>query len=300
MKWLRLYHEARNDAKLESLTDAQFRVWFRLLCFANEQPERGAIQGMDDELLAVEVARGDTDLLHATLERLERLRIIQRGDGVEFVNWKKRNFESDNVTDRVRRHRETFQKRSSNDDETPPDTDSDSEPDSDSETDTEKDAEASARDDDHVPGDLNPPMPETPTLDAFYQTHFGHNMWNQVKLKGYVADGMEEQCVLYALELALEADARRGIRFPVAVLESWRQEGIITRSQAEEHERQRKGKARDPTQNGKHEPLTVDEIQRRWREQGITDEEDDFAASQISDFLGGRADERHGRPENDT
>lgn len=93
MKWFRVYSEARTDAKLESLTDAQHRVWFRLMCFAGDQDERGAIIGYDEELLAVEVARGDVDLLRATLERLVKLRIIEAGDDVRFINWQSRQYD---------------------------------------------------------------------------------------------------------------------------------------------------------------------------------------------------------------
>ena len=76
MKWFRLYSEARNDAKLRSLTDAQHRVWFNLLCYASEMEERGCISAIDRELLAVECAGADTDLLNETIEKLTRLRII--------------------------------------------------------------------------------------------------------------------------------------------------------------------------------------------------------------------------------
>lgn len=94
MKWFRVYSEARTDAKLESLSDAQHRVWFRLMCFAGEQSERGEIVGYDEELLAIEVARGDVELLRETLERLIKLRIIAAGnDDVQFINWEKRQYD---------------------------------------------------------------------------------------------------------------------------------------------------------------------------------------------------------------
>jgi enoyl-ACP reductase-like protein len=53
MKWLRLYNEARTDATLDSLSDDEFPVWRRLLCFANEQPVRGVICGYAARLLEV-------------------------------------------------------------------------------------------------------------------------------------------------------------------------------------------------------------------------------------------------------
>lgn len=147
MKWLRLYSEARNDAKLEALSDAQFRVWFRLLCLANEQTERGTIANFSPRLLAVEVAHGDVALLSETLELLSELRIVETSEGMHrFVNWNKRQFASDDVYTRVQAHRErnsnvpvtakkqseTFQKRFRNVNETAPDTDTDTD------TDTER------------------------------------------------------------------------------------------------------------------------------------------------------------------
>lgn len=115
MEWLRMYHEARADKKLASLNDAQFRVWFNLLLYAGEQEVRGTVPMPDDELLALEVAVADTDLLHATLDRLVRLRILSPVDGgFAFCQWEKRQPNSDSSTERVRKHRE----RKRNGDET--------------------------------------------------------------------------------------------------------------------------------------------------------------------------------------
>jgi hypothetical protein len=106
MKWFRLYHEARTDAKLDSLPDDEFRVWFRLLCFANEQEERGVIQGFSDRLLAVEVARGNVELLTRTLDALTELRIVERDDSAVVIRaWGKRQRKSDDVAARVADYR---------------------------------------------------------------------------------------------------------------------------------------------------------------------------------------------------
>ena len=83
------------------MSDSQFRIWFNLLCFAAEQTEeRGSIIGYDEELLAVEVANGDVELLNETLDKLERLRIIEtkeNGD-ITFISFAKRQY--DNPSDR--------------------------------------------------------------------------------------------------------------------------------------------------------------------------------------------------------
>src|SRR5487761_2798454 len=113
MKWLRLYNEARTDAKLESLPDDEFRVWHRLLCFASEQPNRGVIAGFTPRLLAVEVARGDVALLERTLTSLQELRIIVAGDddAYAFTKWESRQYDKpsdtpERVAERVAAHRD--------------------------------------------------------------------------------------------------------------------------------------------------------------------------------------------------
>ena len=129
MNWLRLYHEARTDKKLQALNDKQFRVWFNLLVFASEQEDRGTIalhrvtssDGVTsnvtslefaDDLLAVEVSNGDTKLLDATIKRLIALHIIGCCDaGITFLNFRKRQYgkpssEPDRVASRVEAHRQ--------------------------------------------------------------------------------------------------------------------------------------------------------------------------------------------------
>jgi hypothetical protein len=114
--WFKIYNESRNDPKLESLTDAQHRVWYRLICFSSEQTERGTITGYEDlDLLAVEVSRGDTDLLRQTLTRLVKLRIVawseDEGNKTTFINFAKRQApkpsdEPEAIRERVTRHRQ--------------------------------------------------------------------------------------------------------------------------------------------------------------------------------------------------
>lgn len=116
MNWFRLYHEARNDAKLRTLSDAQFRVWFNLLCLASEQRERGTIQDYDKDLLSIEVAGGDGDLLQGALRQLQRLRIIHDdGTAIVFCNFMDRQYDKPSdrptaVKERVTKHRSVSNK----------------------------------------------------------------------------------------------------------------------------------------------------------------------------------------------
>jgi len=111
MPWLKLYTEARNDAKLRSLTDAEHRVWFQLLCFAGEQEERGTIKGYDEELLAVEVCNADVALLRVTLVTLTKFRIISMDENaITFCAFDRRqgskpSDSKERVKSRVAKHR---------------------------------------------------------------------------------------------------------------------------------------------------------------------------------------------------
>jgi hypothetical protein len=111
MPWFKMYHESRNDPKLDTLTDAQFRVWHKLLCYSSEQPSRGIIEFRSMKLLAIHVAKGDVALLEETLQTLQELEIVQFEDNeVDFINWNKRQYDSpsdnpENVRERVARHR---------------------------------------------------------------------------------------------------------------------------------------------------------------------------------------------------
>jgi hypothetical protein len=123
MEWFRMYNEARDDPKLLALPDNQFRVWFNLMCLASANPvreRRGIIEPTARRILALKVARRDVELLEDTLAILVELEIVaDDGETITFLNWKKRQYESDSSTPRVRKFREsqrrddeTLQKRS--------------------------------------------------------------------------------------------------------------------------------------------------------------------------------------------
>lgn len=111
LPWFRLYSEARNDAKLRTLADDEHRVWFGLLCLAAECDDRGTIP-MDGFVLAVEVANGDEELLDRAVDKLTRLRVLDRGeDGrLFFLRFRDRQYDKpsdqpERVAERVRKHR---------------------------------------------------------------------------------------------------------------------------------------------------------------------------------------------------
>jgi len=120
MKWFKMWVDARNDAKLNSLSDDEFRIWHKLLCYAAEQPDPGTIKNYDQELLFIEVTHCNGhvtacnfDSLKTTLERLVKLQIItHENNTIIFINFKKRNEKPKNATPeevkkRVAKHRES-------------------------------------------------------------------------------------------------------------------------------------------------------------------------------------------------
>ena len=125
MQWFRMYSEARNDAKLRYLSDAEFRVWFNLLCLSNEQEERGVIPPMSHKLLSIEVSGGDEDLLQATLSKLIELSIIAEDDsGITFISFRKRQYDNPSDTpeatrERKRRSRQSRQTKKAKEDVPP-------------------------------------------------------------------------------------------------------------------------------------------------------------------------------------
>ena len=108
MPWFKMFSEARNDPKLRALSRDQHYVWFNILCFANEQPERGIIRLIDEEVLACAVADGDLDLFRSSLERLVKLQLVDRTeDGITPHGWAERQEKVDaTAADRSKRYRE--------------------------------------------------------------------------------------------------------------------------------------------------------------------------------------------------
>ena len=118
MDWLKIHHDARTDKKLSKLTDGQFRVWFNLLLLASEQNRnRGTITDIDIDMLALEVANDDVDLLESTLSSLEHFKMITRDEHeITFVRFSERqygkpsNYPSE-VKERVHKHRDNVKNR---------------------------------------------------------------------------------------------------------------------------------------------------------------------------------------------
>lgn len=115
MPWFRFYSEAVGDKKLRHLarsvkkTPAEvLGIWCIILSLANESPIRGTLMITEDSPATVDDI---SDLagcnVSETLQELLRNDMVTVVEGVIcVVAWDKRQFASDNSTERVRKHRQ--------------------------------------------------------------------------------------------------------------------------------------------------------------------------------------------------
>ena len=111
--WFRIYNEARNDRKLDTLNDREFRCWFNLMCMASEaKSPRGTVPSMAPEVLALEAAHGDRKSLDSCLTKCAALGMIdvQPDGALQIVKWAARQYDKPSdvpeaVSERVARHR---------------------------------------------------------------------------------------------------------------------------------------------------------------------------------------------------
>ena len=104
MSWLRLYTDLIDDRKQAQLSDKTFRIFILLLCFAKEIDSNGSINQKISEV-SWRLRVKEKHLLTA-LGQLQKHDIVAYDEnGLSFINWNKRQFQSDNINDRVRRYR---------------------------------------------------------------------------------------------------------------------------------------------------------------------------------------------------
>ncbi len=148
MPWFRLYSEVLDDKKIKRICRATsfnkatvLGVWVTLLALANESDDRGSLEisagipyEVSDIAFETELPDDQVDTLMKLFERYDMLSYDNK-KGWHIANWDGRQFKSDNVSERVAKHRERKAqeqvKRYSNVIDT--DTDTESEEDTDTE-----------------------------------------------------------------------------------------------------------------------------------------------------------------------
>jgi hypothetical protein len=123
MKWFRFYDEALNDPKVQRLPDRAFKVWINLLCLANQGKPRGRIP-RDTVGFALRMGDDQAEKMIAYFKQHGLLE--EDGDCLVPHAWDVRQFQSDNVYERVQKHRRNVSRNVSKPfHETAPDTDTD-------------------------------------------------------------------------------------------------------------------------------------------------------------------------------
>ena len=145
-RWFRLYDEMLDDPKVQMLSPELFRTWVNLLCLASRNKGR-----LPPTRQAAFALRMSCDDLQSRLDDLILAGLIDIGadKGLSPHNWSKRQWASDDSSERVRRHRAAKRQRL----ETPDETDNApgdvthvtvtvTPPDTDTETDTETESKS--------------------------------------------------------------------------------------------------------------------------------------------------------------
>lgn len=109
--WFRFYVEAVADPKLRTLTPAQRWLWVSVLAAARHSPKPGTLMIFDEMPMDDASLAGFAGMFPAEVRKamplFEKLGMIEVDDQGAWAvcNWKRRQFESDDVTERTRLHR---------------------------------------------------------------------------------------------------------------------------------------------------------------------------------------------------
>jgi hypothetical protein len=125
-----LWHDARTDPKLRTLTDFEFRMWFNLLLYSSEQEERGVVSLTDKDEVCLQIGLlyeggddgcGDanTDALDSIVKVLVRRRLAVLDDGsLVFPAFVERQYENPSDRPEAVRERKRKQREKERDDNT--------------------------------------------------------------------------------------------------------------------------------------------------------------------------------------
>lgn len=236
LPWFRFYSETMSDRKMNhaarlcGLSRLEIvGAWALILCAASESPVRGALYVtfqkrymMDD---VTDLLGCSNDQAESIMSAFVEMEMLEVSDGAYKVkNWDKRQYKSDNSTQRVRDYRskpaeitecnndETLHDRYSNVSVTPPET----------ETDTDTDTESSvvvgvARD------------AKTSEIFRAYEQEMG-------PLTPMIADAIRDMQDTYPHELIIQAFKtaalanKRSISYANGILRRWKEQGVQDKS----------------------------------------------------------------------
>lgn len=103
-RWFRMYNEALDDPKVQSLNGNDFKGWVNILLLACRH--EGILPPLDDIAFALRINSNAASKLMKKLEGHGLIELIDTDDAYGKPHgWDKRQFKSDESTDRVKRFR---------------------------------------------------------------------------------------------------------------------------------------------------------------------------------------------------
>jgi len=103
MRWFRLYTDIIDDDKVNKMSLKLFKFFIFLLSLASECEKEGVISlSKKDISWRLRIPEKTTE---KHLDELKELKIITINPLITIINWKKRQFLSDNVSERSRKWR---------------------------------------------------------------------------------------------------------------------------------------------------------------------------------------------------
>jgi len=99
-----MYAEIIDDPKMKKLSDRSFRVFSYLLALAAEAEQGGLIpMAKEDIVWRLRISEKDLDM---AVNQLSKVGILDGSYPLQFIHWSKRQYKSDDVTERTRRFKE--------------------------------------------------------------------------------------------------------------------------------------------------------------------------------------------------
>jgi len=105
MDWVRFYIDILDDPKMAKLSDSSYRIFTYLLLLIQESGQNGSVTLSENEI-AWRLRLPLSHIKKAIFDLKEQKIISNDNNCLQFLNWNKRQYKSDDVSVRVKRYRE--------------------------------------------------------------------------------------------------------------------------------------------------------------------------------------------------
>lgn len=241
--WVRLYLEIRHDRKLKRVSHKHRWLWIVMMTFAAESPDPGWLllsAGVPVSLMDLAEESGiSLKEVKSGIKAFIEVKMVEKVDGFyHLVNWDKRQFKSDNSTDRWRKWKDRQEAQPSEQQTQPKSTNQQvnqihqqlsgnavstftnvgpTSPDTEADTEAETEINTAA---DGVPAREN-------TL-AIFEQEFGRLISPaELEALGQYGGTAEGEALVCEAIRRTRARGSASVRYAVSILESWREQGVV-------------------------------------------------------------------------